>query len=116
MHDKHVGPQVLTTLIGPGHAKTAYAICEYQRRRSACASVQSDKHICCLDSMICILALSNVSRFLLASVAEQAGLNLVWSKIPEDMFLCDVAQIQPSPRIEVRILRSHQLMKNISLV
>ena len=27
----------------------------------------------CLDSMICILALSKVSRFYLASVAEQAG-------------------------------------------
>ena len=30
----------------------------------------------CLDSMICILALSKVSRFYFASVAEQAGLNL----------------------------------------
>ena len=32
--------------------------------------------VCCLDSMICILAISKVSRFELASVAEQAGLNL----------------------------------------
>ena len=47
----------------------------------------------CLDSMICILALSKVSRFLLASVAEQAGLNLTWSKISEDMFSRDVAQV-----------------------
>ena len=39
-----------------------------------------------LDSMICILAQSKVSRFYLASVAEQAGLNLAWSKIPEDTF------------------------------
>ena len=25
-----------------------YAICEQQRRRSACASAQSDQHLCCL--------------------------------------------------------------------
>ena len=47
----------------------------------------------CLDSMICILAVSKVGVFLLASVAEQAGLNLTWSKISEDTFSRDVAQI-----------------------
>ena len=47
----------------------------------------------CLDRMICILAISKGSRFQLASVAEQAGLNLSWSKIPEDTFSLDVAQI-----------------------
>ena len=46
-----------------------------------------------LESMICILALPKVSRFYLASVAEQAGLNVTWSKIPEDTFSHDVAQI-----------------------
>ena len=30
--------------------------------------------------------------YLLASVAEQANLNLTCLKIPEDTFLCDVAQ------------------------
>ena len=48
----------------------------------------------CLDCMICILALSNVSRYWLASVAEQAGLNLTWSKIPEDTFSRDVAHMK----------------------
>ena len=38
--------------------------------------------------MMCILALSKVS----SSVAEQAGLNLTWSKIPEDTFSHDEAQ------------------------
>ena len=46
-----------------------------------------------LDSMICILAVSKVSRFQLVPVAEQAGLNLIWSKILEDTFLRDVAHI-----------------------
>ena len=40
----------------------------------------------CLDSMICILAISKVSRFYLASLAEQAGLNLTWSQISIDTF------------------------------
>ena len=48
----------------------------------------------CLDSMICILAISKVSRFELASVAEQAGLNVTWLKIPEDTFSRDVAHIE----------------------
>ena len=47
----------------------------------------------CLDSMICILALFKISRFKLVSVAEQAGLNLTWSKIPEDTFSPHVAQM-----------------------
>ena len=47
----------------------------------------------CLDSMLCILALRKVSRFQLVSIAEQAGLNLTWSKIPEDTFSRDEAQI-----------------------
>ena len=47
----------------------------------------------CLESMICLLAISKVSRFQLASVTEQAGLNLTQSKIPEDTFLKDVAQL-----------------------
>ena len=32
----------------------------------------------CLDSMICVLAISKVSRSKLASVTEQACLNLTW--------------------------------------
>ena len=47
----------------------------------------------CLNSMICILAISKVLRFLVASVAEQAGLNVTWSKIPEDTFSRDVAHL-----------------------
>ena len=73
----------------------SYAICEQQRCRSACAFAQSDQHLVvrCLDSMICILAISKVSRLQLASVAEHAGWNLAWWKIPEDTFSRDVAQM-----------------------
>ena len=65
----------------------------------------------CLDRVICILAISKVSRFWLASVAEQAGLNVTWSKIPEDTFSNDVAQMKtilhPS-RIKIVIFRINQ--------
>ena len=47
----------------------------------------------CLDSMIYILALSKVTRLELASVAEQSGLNVTWSKILENTFSRDMAQL-----------------------
>ena len=52
--------------------KSVYAICEQQRRRSTCAAAQSDQHICfrCLDSIIRLLAISEISRLKLASEAE----------------------------------------------
>ena len=36
-----------TGLIEPRHEKTCFCICEQQRRRSACASAQSDQRLCC---------------------------------------------------------------------
>ena len=63
----------------------SYAICEQQR----CSTFI----VRCLDSMVCILALPKVSRFYLVSVAEQAGLNLTWLKIPEDTFSRGEVQI-----------------------
>ena len=43
----------------------------------------------CLDSIISILAISKVSRLELISVAEQAGLCLIWSQTPKDRFSHD---------------------------
>ena len=48
--------------------------------------------------MIRTLATSKVSRFQLAAVAEQAGLNVTWSKIHEDTFSRDVAQVSHNTR------------------
>ena len=86
----------------------SYVICEQQRRRSACASAQSDQHLSCsfFDSMICILAIFEVWVFLLASATEQPGLNLTWSKISEDTFSRDVAQVvsnQKKPNSKIKI-------------
>ena len=39
--------QILIFKFEPRHEKPVYAVCEQQRHRSACASVQSDQHLCC---------------------------------------------------------------------
>ena len=44
--------------------KPVFARCEQQRRRSACASAQSDQRLCfrCLGSIIPLLAIAEISR------------------------------------------------------
>ena len=75
-----------------------YAICEQQRRRSACASrsLIITFVVRRLDSIIPLLAISKMSRPWLVPVAEQAGLCLTWSKIPEDRYSRDEAHISQS--------------------
>ena len=41
----------------------------------------------CIDSIISLVSISEIVRLQLASVAEQAGLSLTWSKIPKTGFL-----------------------------
>ena len=74
----------------------SYVICEPQRRRSAYASAQSDQRLFvrCLESIISLDSIAEISRVELASVAAQAGLWLAWSKTPEDMFCHVVAQLK----------------------
>ena len=40
----------------------------------------------CLDSIISLDSIAEISRLSLASVASQAGLCLTWSETPEDTF------------------------------
>ena len=44
----------------------------------------------CLDSIIPLVSISEISRLYLASVAEMAGLSLNWSQTPEDRFALPV--------------------------
>ena len=69
--------------------KPVYSICEQQRRRSACASTQSDSAfvVHCLDSIIPLVPISETSSLYLASVAEQASLSQTWSQTPKTDFL-----------------------------
>ena len=48
--------------------------------------------VCCLDSIIPILAKSKISRVYLVSVAEQAGLSLTLSQTSEDRFCHDMTR------------------------
>ena len=68
--------------------KPAFAICEQQRHRSACASAQSDHRLCCLllRKYISCFFMCNF-KTLAVSEAEQAGLNLTWAQTPKTGFL-----------------------------
>ena len=69
--------------------KPIYAICEQQRRRSACVPVQSDQCLVvrCLDSMIPLVSIAIILSLYHASVAAQTGLSLPWSQTPKTGFL-----------------------------
>ena len=69
--------------------KPFYAICKQQRCRSACAFAQSDQHLyfCCLNSIISLVSVSEISSIYLASVAVQASSSLTWSETPKTGFL-----------------------------
>ena len=56
---------------------------------SACASAQYDQRFCfrCLDSIILLLAIAEISRPKLVSVAEHAGLSLNWTQTLKTGFL-----------------------------
>ena len=103
----------------------SYAICEQQRRRSACACTQSDRHLCFrwLAGIIPILAKSKMSRLQLVSLAEQAGLSLTWSETSEDRFSRDEAQTDfwnvryiPLHRILVQKVSMSEMRYNLTLV
>ena len=47
----------------------------------------------CLDSIISLVSIVEISRPKLASVAVQAGLCVAWSETPEDMFCRVLAHI-----------------------
>ena len=45
----------------------------------------------CLDSIMLLVSISEISRLLLIAVVKQTGLSHTWSKISEDTFSHDVA-------------------------
>ena len=47
----------------------------------------------CLDSVMSLVSVSEISSLMLASVAEQASLSLTWSETPEDTFSRDESHI-----------------------
>ena len=47
----------------------------------------------CLDSVMSLYSISEISGLMLAPVAEQVSLSLTWSETPEDTFSHDEAQM-----------------------
>ena len=47
----------------------------------------------CLDSIISLVSMPEISSLYIVSVAAQAGLSLPWSQTPEDSFSRDEAQL-----------------------
>ena len=54
----------------------------------------------CLDRIISLDFIAEISRLLLASVAAQVGLCLAWSETPEDTFCRVVVQIYLNVQFE----------------
>ena len=67
--------------------KPVYAMCEQQRRRSACASAQSDQRLCCSLTYICY----SRNFKTLSSLWTWPG---PFETYPEDRFSHDVTQIK----------------------
>ena len=69
--------------------KPVFVICEHKgadqpvRPRSLIGTIV----VRCLDSIILLVSIHEISSFYLASVAAQDGLNLLWSQTPKTGFL-----------------------------
>ena len=48
----------------------------------------------CLDSVMSLVSVTEISSLMLAAVAEQASLSLTWSETPKDTFSHDKAHIK----------------------
>ena len=48
----------------------------------------------CLDSIMSLVSVTEMSSLMLASLAEQDSLSLTWSETPEDTFSHDEAQLE----------------------
>ena len=74
----------------PGHEKTclmSYANNKGADQPAHPRSLISAFVVRCLDSVMSVISVSKISSRMLASVAEQASLSLIWSETPEDTFL-----------------------------
>ena len=58
----------------------------------------------CLDSIIPLVSLSEISSLYLASVAEQAGLSQLWSQTPKTGFLVTWLIYKSLTRCEIQLI------------
>ena len=75
----------------------------------------------CLDSIISLDSIAEISRLQLASIAEQASLSLTWSETPEDTFcrvmahVVSVFTIHCSPDSVIVLVLSSNFMSDENL-
>ena len=87
---------IITNTDEPGHEKMclmSYANNKGADQPAHPRSLISTFVVRCLDSIISLDTIAEISRLWLVSVTEQAGLCLAWSETPEDTFCHDEAQI-----------------------
>ena len=75
----------------PRHEKT-FVVVPYANNKGADQPAHSRNlisafEVSCLDSIIPLVSISEISSLSLASIAAQAGLSLPWSKTPKTDFL-----------------------------
>ena len=90
----HLWHFVSLCLYEPGHEKMclmSYANNKGADQPAHPRSLISAFSVRCLDSIISLDSMAEISRLQLASVAAQAGLCLAWSEPPEDTFCRDMA-------------------------
>ena len=80
----------------PGHEKTCFM--SYTNNKGADqpahpGSLISAFVVRCLDRVMSLVSVTQISSLMLASVAEQAGLILTWLETPKDTFCHDEAQM-----------------------
>ena len=81
--------------VEPHHEKTC--LCHMRTIKAQVSlricTVWSASFVCCLDRIIPLVSIAEISSLYLASVTAQAGLSLTWSQTPEDRFSRDGAQL-----------------------
>ena len=88
-----------SAIIWASTRETLYSgVSEQHRRRTVCASAQSDQRLFIrfLESIICKLAAGEISIFKLVSIAEETGLKHSLSKPSEDRFSHNEAHMIPN--------------------
>ena len=88
-----------------GHDKTclmSYAINKGADQPAHPRSLISAFVFRCLDRVMSLVCVTNISSLILASAAEQASLSLAWSETPEDTFSYDEAHLFYSEKLCTR--------------
>ena len=89
----------LRKILHVSRAMRKCVLCHMRTTKAPPGSLINAFVVRCLDSIISLDSISEISRLQLASVAAQAGLCLAWSETPKDTLSFVVAHIQTSIKV-----------------